>query len=255
MGPYDGKKAVVIGGTHGVGRAMTRALLAGGAEVLVTGRNETNVAALTDALGELAGRAHVLRSDAGDLGQIAALARVVHERLGALDAVFLNVGVAELEPFGEVTEASFDRQFQVNTKGMFFTAQQLTPLVREGGSLVFTTVTPTTGTRTMSVYTGSKAAVRAFVKVLGAELVAKKIRVNAVAPGFIETPTMGIASASAEQRAALKQMGDLMTPMKRHGSADEVALAALFLAFAATFTTGAELPVDGGLSEVEADLS
>ena len=104
----------------------------------------------------------------------------------------------------------------------------------------------------MSVYSGSKAALRAFAKVLAAELLPRLIRVNVVSPGFIDTPTMGVAGASAEERATFMSIGDAVTPMKRHGTVEEVARAVLFLAFDATFTTGARLTVDGGLGQ---DLS
>ena len=247
MNPYAGKRAVVIGGTHGMGEAMARALLAGGAEVLVTGRNAENVAEARRTLE----RAHVVQSDVARREDIATLGALVEQRLGKLDAVFVNVGVSELEPIEAVTEASYDRQFDVNARGAFFTAQRLAPLVRDGGSLVFTTVTPCTATPGMTVYMGTKAALRAFARGLAVELLPRRIRVNSVAPGFIATPTLGFASASPEARAELSRVGDAITPMKRHGSSEEVARAALFLAFEATFTTGAELPVDGGLSQVE----
>jgi NAD(P)-dependent dehydrogenase (short-subunit alcohol dehydrogenase family) len=248
MSDYRNKTAVVLGGTHGIGLAIAHAVVAGGGRVLVTGRNEQNIAPAREALGP---SAIVLRSDASQMSDIAALPVFVEERLGAIDALFLNLGVSELEPFEVVSEQSFDRQFTTNTKGVFFLTQRLSPLVRDGGALVFTTVTPATGTPTMSVYFGTKGAVRGFARVIAAELVTRKIRVNAVAPGFIDTPTLGVAGASAEERAALATIGDEMTPMKRHGRADEVARAALFLAFEATFTTGAELPVDGGLAALD----
>jgi len=249
MSHYKGRKAVVIGGTHGMGHAMVRALLNGGAEVLLTGRNEQN---LSVAQREFDSQVHVIRSDAASMTDIVALGAVVEERLGRIDAVFVNVGVSELATFDQVTEASYDRQFNVNTKGAFFTVQQLAPLIQDGGAIVFTTVTPTTGMPTMSVYFGTKAAVRAFARAFAAELLPRRIRVNAVAPGFINTPTMGVAGFSAEERAALMKVGDEVTPMKRHGTSEEVARAALFLAFDATFTTGVELPVDGGLSTTDA---
>ena len=132
--------------------------------------------------------------------------------------------------------------------------QRLAPLIREGGSIVFTTVTNGPATANLSVYAGSKAALRAFAQVFAAELVSKGIRVNTVGPGFIDTPTMGVAGLSEEERAGLRKLGDEITPMKRHGTADEVARAALFLAFDATFSTGIELPVDGGLAQVGAPL-
>jgi NAD(P)-dependent dehydrogenase (short-subunit alcohol dehydrogenase family) len=139
-------------------------------------------------------------------------------------------------------------------KGAFFTAQRLAPLIRDGGSIVFTTVTHGPANPNLSVYSGSKAALWAFAQVFAAELLPKGIRVNTVGPGFIDTPILGVAGLSEEERAVLKKLGDEITPMKRHGSADEVARAALFLAFDATFTTGVELPVDGGLAQVGAPL-
>lgn len=249
MSEYHNKSAVVIGGTHGIGLAIAQAVVRGGGRALVTGRNEQNLAPARAALGE---KGIVVRSDAARMDDIARLAELVDAQLGAIDALFLNLGVSELEPFDVVSEQSFDRQFTVNTKGAFFLAQKLAPRVRDGGALVFTTVTPSTGTPTMSVYFGTKAAVRAFARVIAAELVTRNVRVNAVAPGFIATPTLGVAGASPEERASLAALGDEITPMKRHGRPEEVARAALFLAFEATFTTGAELTIDGGLSALDA---
>lgn len=245
MKRYAGKHAVVIGGTHGIGLATVKQLLAGGAEVLLTGRDERNVAAARAELGD-----RVLRSDIADVAQIAALGEQVRARLGQLDLVFINAGVAELEVFDNVSEASYDRTFAVNTRGAFFTAQRLAPLVRAGGSIVFTTsIAGTSGTAGMAVYSASKAALTAFARVLAAELVARDIRVNTVSPGFIRTPTMGTASSTAAERAAFEQEGDAITPMRRIGAPEEVARAVLFLAFEATFTTGSELFVDGGLGQ------
>lgn len=246
---HRGKTAVVIGGTHGMGLAMARLMRDEGARVLVTGNNELNVREAERILGD---GARALRSDAADLDAIARLAAAVSDQLGMLDAVFVNLGISELEPFECVTEASFDRQFTINVKGAFFTAQKLAPLVRRGGAIVFTTVTPATATPTMAVYAATKAAVRSFARGFAAELVTRGVRVNAVAPGFIDTPTLGVASATPEQRRALAAIGDVVTPMKRHGHSEEVARAAVFLAFEATFTTGVELAVDGGLSTIDA---
>ncbi len=246
--PLTGKTAVVIGGTHGMGLAIARSLRSRGARVLITGRNEKNLAA---AQADLGPDVPAIRSDAANLQDIHSLAETVRRELGSIDALFINVGVSEFAPFDQVTEDSFDRLFSVNTKGAFFTAQQLAPLINAGGSMVFTTVTPCRGTPTMSVYFGTKGAVTAFAKAIAAELLPRHIRVNCVAPGFIDTPTMGVAGLTAEERAALMQAGDEITPMKRHGTPGEIARAALFLAFDATFTTGIELPVDGGLSSVE----
>ncbi len=246
---YADKKAVVIGGTHGMGMAAVRLLIDGGAAVLLTGNNERNVEAARRELGQ---SAHVARSNIADMAEIDRLAKEVARIFGEVDFVFINAGIGAFEPFEGVTEATFDRFYAINTKGAFFTAQRLAPLVRPGGSFVFTTVTPGTGTAGLSVYSGTKGALKAVARVLAAELLPRGIRVNMVAPGFISTPTLGIAEATPEERAAIEKIGDEVTPMKRHGTAEEVARAALFLAFEATYTTGAELPVDGGLSQVDA---
>jgi NAD(P)-dependent dehydrogenase (short-subunit alcohol dehydrogenase family) len=247
MDIYAGKKVVITGGTHGIGRTTAEALLKGGAEVVFTGRDEQTVAAASEELGE---RAHGLRSDATKLADVDALAAFAQERLGSVDFLFLNAGYAAGAPFAQMSEEVYDRTFAVNAKGVFFTTQRLLPLIPDGGSIVVTTsIANESGVPGMGAYAGSKAAARAFVKVLAAELLPRKIRVNAVSPGFIETPSMGMPDAPAELRAALSRMGDQLTPMRRHGTADEVANAALFLAFYATFTTGAEIVVDGGRSQ------
>jgi NAD(P)-dependent dehydrogenase (short-subunit alcohol dehydrogenase family) len=248
MGKYADKKAVVTGGTAGIGLATVKALLDEGAEVLLTGQTEQNLEAARRALGP---RAHVVRSDTASLADIDALAALVKNKLGQVDFVFINAGFCKLEPFEKVTETVYDKIFDINTKGVFFTVQRLAPLVREGGSFLFmTSVADELGYPTLSVFSGSRAAVRSFARVLAAELLPRGIRVNAVSPGFIRTPTMGIYGASEEEVTAFVKEGEEITPMKRIGSLDEVVRAALFLGFDATFTTGAELPVDGGLSQL-----
>ncbi|MCZ8520951.1 MULTISPECIES: SDR family oxidoreductase [Paenibacillus] len=247
MSRYSGIKAVVTGGTHGMGLAVAHALLAGGAEVLLTGRNEQNLEA---ARGKLGPGAHVVRSDTESMHDIDTLGTLAAQRLGKIDFLFVNAGYSKLEPFDQVTEASYDRSFAVNTKGAYFTVQRLAPLIRDGGSIVFTTsVADVMGYPGMSVYSGAKAALRSYVQVLAAELLPRGIRVNAVSPGFVKTPTMGVTGATPVELAAFEQEGIALTPMKRIGTPEEVARAVLFLAFDATFTTGAEFPVDGGLSQ------
>ncbi|MEV6320447.1 SDR family oxidoreductase [Nocardia sp. NPDC051787] len=239
-----GKKAVVTGGTHGMGLAIVEALLAEGVEVVLTGRNEDNLA---QARARLAGRqAHVVRSDAAVTADIDVLGTLVEQRLGRVDALFVNHGTAEFQTLDAATEESFDRQFAINTKGAFFTVQRLVPLVADGGSIVFTTVANDVVFPGLSAYSGSKEALRAIAQVLAAELLPRRIRVNSVAPGFIETPTMGVAGLTEQERAEFLAEGERSTPLRRNGTVDEVAKAALFLAFDATFTTGVELPVDGG---------
>ncbi|MCA1404728.1 SDR family oxidoreductase [Ensifer sp. IC3342] len=244
---YEGKKAVVIGGTHGMGLATVARLVAGGAEVLLTGNNEENLAKVREQFGT---RVHALRSDIANLNDIAVLGAAVGQKLSAIDLLHINAGVSELEPFDQVTEASYDRQFAINTKGAFFTAQRLAPLIRKDGSIVFTSsVADEGGYPGMAVYSATKAALVSFASVLATELLPRGIRVNTVSPGFIDTPTKGVAGITDAERAEFKALGDAVTPMKRNGTADEVARAVLFLAFEATFTTGAKLAVDGGLGQ------
>ncbi|GIH68342.1 SDR family oxidoreductase [Sphaerimonospora thailandensis] len=249
MSRFAGKKAVISGGTHGMGFAVAMALVDGGAEVLITGRDEQN---LLKARRELGSAAHVVRCDVADVDDIRALGEEAGGRLGEIDLLHVNAGYAKLEPFDQVTVETYDRTFAVNTRGAFFTAQVLAPLVRDGGAIVFTTsIANIGGSAGMSVYAGAKAAVRSFAQVFAAELVDRGIRVNAVSPGFVDTPTMGV-DASPRERQEFHALGDQITPMKRHGSPEEIAAAVLFLGFEATFTTGQELIADGGLVVVSA---
>lgn len=243
-----GKKAVVTGGTHGMGLAVARALLAAGAEVLLTGRNPANVEAARIELADE--RARVLISDSADLGEIDRLADTVREQFGRFDFLHVNAGLSALQPIAEVSEADYDLAFNLNTKGAFFTTQRLLPLLVDGGSIVFTSsIADESGTAGMGVYSASKAALRSFARVLAAELLPRRIRVNVVSPGFIDTPTMGVPGATAAEREEFRRIGDAVTPMHRHGTVDEVAQAVLFLGFDATFTTGSRFTVDGGLGQ------
>ncbi len=246
---FAGKNVAVIGGTHGMGWATAQALVDQGARVLVTGRNPANVQAARSRLGE---RALVQQADVASLADMDQLVATVREAFGALDAVFVFAAIAAFEPIDEVTEASFDRHFAINTRGAYFAMKKLAPCVRDGGSITMTTVTPATATPGMSVYMGSKGAVSSFVRSFAAELLARRIRVNAIAPGFIDTPSLGLPDLTPAARAEISALGDAITPMQRHGTMDEIASAALFLGFDATFCTGIELAVDGGLSTVNA---
>ncbi len=246
MSKFAGKKAVVTGGTHGMGLAIVKALLAGGAEVVLTGRNEKNI---EEARTELkADSAHVVRSDAASMADIRALADTVQSKLGRIDYLFVNHGIAEIQTLENVTEDSWDRHFAVNTKGAFFTVQSLSPLINDGGAIVFTTVANDSIFAGLSAYSGSKDAVRAIAHVLAVEFLPRGIRVNCVAPGFIKTPTMGIVGTE-EERRQLEKEGSETTPLKRNGTVEEVAVAALFLAADATFSTNVEFPVDGGFAQ------
>lgn len=247
MSKYAGKKAVVTGGTHGMGLAIVKGLVAGGADVVLTGRNEKKI---EEARSELpADSTHVVRSDAGSMADINALADVAQRELGRVDYLFVNHGIAEVQRLGEVTEDSWDRTFAINTKGAFFTVQSLLPLLNDGGAIVFTTVANDLIFPGVTAYTGSKEAVTAIAHAMAAELLPRRIRVNSVAPGYIKTPTMGMAWMTDEERRDFEQQGDESTPLGRMGTPEEVAAAALFLAADATFTTAVELAVDGGFAQ------
>lgn len=198
----------------------------------------------------LGARARVVALDIAQPTEIAAFAVAAGDQLGPLDAVFVNAGVARFELIEEVSVASLDEILQVNLRGAYLVVQQLSPLVRDGGAFVFTTVTGAAAEPGLSAYIAAKAGLRSLLATLSADLMTRRIRFNAVAPGFIGTPTMGDPKASPQEVAEMHARGAELTPMGRVGTPSEVARAAIFLAFDATFTTGVELAVDGGLAAV-----
>jgi NAD(P)-dependent dehydrogenase (short-subunit alcohol dehydrogenase family) len=244
---YSGTRSVIVGGTHGMGLATAQMLVAGGGKVLVTGRNAANVTAAGQALGA-GGQALV--SDAAIGADIETLARHVQGHFGTFDFLHINVGIAELAPMAAVTEEIYDRHFAVNTRGAFFTMQRLVPSIRDGGAIVVTSsVADKGGHPGMGIYSASKAALVSLASSFAAELLPRGIRVNTVSPGFVKTPTHGVAGLTDAQRDEFELASNAATPLGRNGTAEEVARAVLFLAFEATFTTGAKLAVDGGLGQ------
>ena len=247
MDRFKGKTAVITGGTSGMGLATAKMLLDGGARVLVTGRSQ---AGLDSAEKEIGKDAIVISSDARSLTDIDALASRVKAEFDTFDLLFVNAGFSLFAPLEHVTEATYDDMFNLNAKGPFFAVQKLSPLITRGGSIVLTTSTANVkGMPMLAAYGGAKAALRSFARTLAAELIPHEIRVNAVTPGPIDTPIVEKAfPADAAAQIREKMIG--MVPMKRWGTSEEIAKAVLFLAFDATFTTGAELPVDGGWSQL-----
>ena len=247
MGRYDGKKVVITGGSSGLGLQTARLLAGGGARVLITGRGQ---AALDAAREELGDSVVAVRSDAASLPEIDALADRVKIEFGTVDALFVNAGISRFVPFEAMTEAVYDEVFSINTKGPYFTVQKLAPLLSEGSSVVLTTsVANVLGLPMISAYGASKAALRSMTRSLARELLPRGIRVNAVSPGPIDT---GILARSMPAEAAEQIVAQMTAenPMLRFGTPDEVAKAVAFLAFDATFTTGAELAVDGGAAQL-----
>ena len=248
MERYEAKRAVIIGGTSGMGLATAKMLLDGGARVLVTGRSQ---AGLESAQKELGKGAIVVSSDARSLTDIDALASRVKAEFGAFDLLFVNAGFGLFAPLENTTEAIYDEMFNLNAKGPFFAVQKLAPLISRGGSVVLTTsVANVKGMPGLAAYGAAKAALRSFARTLAAELLPREIRVNAVTPGPIDTPILNKAFPDKDAAAQVAEQMRGMNPMKRLGTSEEVAKAVLFLAFDATYTTGAELPVDGGWSQL-----
>ncbi|MEV0260982.1 SDR family oxidoreductase [Streptomyces sp. NPDC050617] len=240
MGKYEGKRALVTGGSEGIGLSIARLLAAEGAQVMITGRKE---AALEKARNE---GLLAVRSDATSQADRDALAGKAEEAFGRLDAVFLNSGVSSQAPFDAVTEDMYDTVFTANTKGPYFTLQRLLPLLAEGSGVVLTTsIANELGLPDHSVYSASKAALRSMARSWARELQPRGVRVNAVSPGPIDTGIL-YKSLPAEVVDAMREEFAALIPMRRVGIPEEVARAAAFLAFDATFTTGAELTVDGG---------
>ena len=248
MERYKDKKAVIIGGTTGIGFATAKMLMNGGASVLVTGRSQAGLDSATKELGK---GAHVVSSDARSLTDIDVLASRVKFVFDTIDLLFVNAGFSLFAPLEHVTEATYDDMFNLNAKGPFFAVKKLAPLITRGGSVVLTTSTANVkGMPLIAAYGGAKAALRSFARTLAAELLPREIRVNAVTPGPIDTPIIGKVFTGKDEAAQIREKMAGMIPMKRWGTSEEIAKAVLFLAFDATFTTGAELPVDGGWSQL-----
>jgi NAD(P)-dependent dehydrogenase (short-subunit alcohol dehydrogenase family) len=248
MERYQGKKVVIIGGTSGIGLATAKMLLDGGARVLVTGRSQ---AGLESAQKELGKGGVVVSSDARSLTDIDALASRAKAEFDIFDLLFVNAGFSAFAPLEHMTESTYDEMFNLNAKGPFFAVQKLAPLITRGGSVVLTTsIANVKGMPMIAAYGAAKAALRSLARVFAAELLPRGIRVNAVSPGPIDTPIIGKAFLDKDMAAQLTGQMREGNPMKRFGTSEEVAKAVLFLAFDATFTTGAELPVDGGWSQL-----
>ncbi|MEU3569836.1 SDR family oxidoreductase [Kitasatospora sp. NPDC036755] len=245
---YDGKKIVITGGSSGIGLAAARLFADGGAHVLITGRTGATLDAALERLGE---KATAVRSDAASLEDIKELAGTVRERFGTVDALFVNAGVTASAPFDSTTEEMYDELFDINVKGPYFTVQALAPLLREGSGVVLTTsVVNVLGLDALSVYSASKAALRSMTRTLARELLPRKVRVNAVSPGPIDSGILDRSSLPADVVEATKDGYRSTNPMRRLGRPEEVAAAVAYLAFDATFSTGMELPVDGGASQL-----
>lgn len=248
MKKLSGKTAIITGGNSGIGLATAHEFIAQGAKVIITGRNKKSI---DEAVSQLGPQAHGIVSDSGDMQQVKQLAEQVQAITSKIDVIFINAGVGKFNSVEAMEEAVFDEIMNVNFKGAYFTLQQLLPLVNDGGSIIFnTSINAHIGMAGASVYAASKAALLSLIKNLSAELLPRRIRVNAISPGPVGTPLhssekLGI---SADQ---LQQMGEGLIkqiPVGRFGEAGEIAkVAAFFASDDSSFILGAELIADGGM--------
>ena len=249
MAKLSGKIALITGGNSGIGLASAKAFVAEGAQVIITGRRQ---AALDAAVAEIGPSAVGVQGDVSKLADLDRLYVEVAERFGHLDIVFANAGGLSLSPFEAVTPEQFDREFDVNVRGVFFTVQKSLPLLRDGGAVILTSsVAHYTGNPGYSVYASAKAAVRSFARNWAVDLQDRGIRVNCLSPGPTETPIVDKMGVPAEVMAVLIPQLLAQVPLGRMGRSEEIATAALFLASSdSSFITGIDLCVDGGMGQI-----
>jgi NAD(P)-dependent dehydrogenase (short-subunit alcohol dehydrogenase family) len=253
MGKLDGRIArriaLVTGANSGIGLATAKRFVAEGAYVYITGRRDAELARAAAAIEKN------VTAVPGDVSKTADLDRLfaqIQRGHGRLDIVFANAGVAKLAPLGTITEEFYDSIFDVNVKGLLFTAQKALPLMPEGGSIILNaSMVASKGLLANSVYSATKAAVRSFARTWTTDLKSRRIRVNAVSPGSIDTPGLNDLLASSEVGEQRRKAIASAVPLGRFGTPDEIATAVVFLASDdASYVTGTELFVDGGFAQV-----
>jgi NAD(P)-dependent dehydrogenase (short-subunit alcohol dehydrogenase family) len=249
MKTFEGKVAVITGGNSGIGLATAKKFRAQGARVAISGRDRKT---LDQAAKEIGPETLAVQADVTDLSSLDRLFRQVKDRFGGIDALFVNAGVARFAPIAEATVEQYDELLDTNLKGSYFTVQKALPLLNPGASIILTTTAADTlGLPGSSAYAASKAAVRSLARTLSAELIERKVRVNAIAPGPIETPIFGRLGLTPQAVDELAKVILGRVPAKRFGQPDEIADAVLFLASsAANYILGVELNVDGGMSQL-----
>jgi NAD(P)-dependent dehydrogenase (short-subunit alcohol dehydrogenase family) len=239
--------AVITGGTSGIGLATARLFAERGGSVVVTGRSQEGVAAARAVLGQ---QVRAVRSDAGDAGDVRALCAEIEREHGAIDVLFLNAGIVRNGRLADLDDQLFDEVVRVNLKGTFLALKHAAPLVREGGAVVVnTSVDNRLGIAGGGAYAASKAALRSLVRTAAAELLERKVRVNAISPGPTDTPVYGKQGLPEAAVAGVRAHLASLVPLRRLAAPEEIARAVLFLAGPdASFMTGEELAVNGGLS-------
>jgi NAD(P)-dependent dehydrogenase (short-subunit alcohol dehydrogenase family) len=244
----DGKIAVITGGNSGIGFATAQHFVNDGAFVFIVGRRQDELDKAVKQIGE---NVTGVQCDVSNLADLDRLYETVKQQKGKIDVLFANAGVYDIAPLGSVTEAHFDKIFSVNVKGLLFTVQKALPLFQDGGSIILTaSVNASKGFGSMSVYSATKAAVRSFARSWTVDLKQRKIRVNAISPGPIDTPMLRSASKSLGEEEFMKAIIGSV-PLGRMGNPDEIAKAVTFLASDdSSYITGIELFVDGGIAQI-----
>jgi len=248
-GKLEGKVALITGGNSGIGLATAKQFVNEGAYVFVTGRRKAELAAAKKQIGK---NVTAIQGDVSNLDDLDRLFAQIKKEKGKIDIVFANAGVARYAPLGTITEDFFDSIFDINVKGVLFTVQKSLPLLRDGGSIILNaSIVASKGLSSNSVYSATKAAVRSFARTWTTDLKDRRIRVNAVSPGPIDTPGLSELLASSETGEQRKKMISTTVPLGRFGRSEEIAKAVVFLASDdASYITGVELFVDGGFAQV-----
>lgn len=246
MHRLKGKRALITGGTSGIGLETAREFLSEGARVAITGHSP---ATLEAARKELGSDVLVIASDASDAAAQRLVASAVRDAFGALDVLFVNAGTVDMRPFDQIESDAFDRSIAINIKGPFFLIQALLPVFANPASIVLNgSVNAHVGMPNTTVYGACKAALISLAKTLSGELIARGIRVNVVSPGPIETPLYGKLGFSGEQLKTVSASIAKQVPLGRFGKPSEIAQAVVFLASDESgFAVGSEIMIDGGM--------
>lgn len=245
MSKLNGKVAVVTGGNSGIGYYSAKKLKEDGATVVITGRSEDKVKESAKELGMVG-----LVADALDLKATDKLVDFVKNEFGSVDILFINAGIFQPAPVGQISEDMFDHQMGINFKGAVFTLEKFIPILNDGASVInLSSVNAYTGMPNTAVYAASKAALNSYTRTAATELAPRKIRVNAVNPGPIETPIFGKTGMTEDQINGFAQAMQDRVPLKRFGKPDDIANLVSFLASDdASFITGSEYNIDGGVN-------
>jgi NAD(P)-dependent dehydrogenase (short-subunit alcohol dehydrogenase family) len=249
LGKLEAKVALITGGNSGIGLATAKRFVNEGAYVFITGRRKEE---LNAAVKEIGKNVTAVQGDVSNLADLDRLFAQIKTEKGKLDIVFANAGVAKYSPLGKITEEFYDSIFDINVKGVLFTVQKALPLLRDGASIILNaSIVASKGFSSNSVYSATKAAVRSFARTWTTDLKDRRIRVNAVSPGPIDTPGLNELLASSETGDQRKKMISNAMPLGRLGTPDEIAKAVVFLASDdSSYVTGTELFVDGGFAQV-----